>query len=269
MTLYKGKISMKVMALLLAVILCVSPYTVSRAYAATSADTSTQGVLSKGIFGILKKTNNMYYVVDEHGNIINGVVSPNGSSLDRYVGRQILIQGNVFAGLLSSQNRRNDAFLGRLREYLSGVVSKSKVAAPKPNPDTSVDDPTIAVVHPMYGAEPVNPNVDPVRPNSDTVVDPAIAVVHPMYGAEPVSPNVDPVRPNSDAIVDPIIAVVHPMYGAEPVNPDLITKQISEQGDKMEVIQKQSADRAELANRNIKAISEPAQKKSILSQIKR
>ena len=134
------------------VLFCVSPCAVSRVYAAGSSELSTQAVLSKSNFGTVKKINNAYYIVDEFGNIIDTVSPTAGIDLDRHIGKQILVKDNLFAGLIESPLKQRNSFLGRLRDYLSGIVPKPKIVLPKPKPEPV--EPPIGIIVPMYGVQP-------------------------------------------------------------------------------------------------------------------
>jgi len=250
MALHKRKTLRKVMAavflLFLTVLFCVSPCSISRAYAAYASDISAKAVLSKGSFGILKKADKAYYIVDEFGNIIDSVYPADGTDLDRYVGKQILVKDNLFAGLLESRRERRGGFLSRLREYLSGVVPKPKIVLPNPRPEPI--EPPIGIIVPMYGVEPPDYIIEPIGPIEKPV--PPYDIIRPMYGVEP-----------PESIKEEL-----PLRGEPTVRP--AAEQTKEQSDKMDVVQKQDADRAELAEKNIKVIPEPSQKKDILNQKK-
>ena len=242
--------------LFLTVLFCISPCAVSRVYAAGSSDLSTQAVLSKSNFGTVKKFDNVYYIVDEFGNIIDTVSPTSGVDLDRYIGRQILVKDNLFAGLMESRQSQRNSFLGRLREYLSGIVPKPAIIKPAPIPEPikipDEDDPMM--VQPMYGVFPPDPgDLDPFIPGDGDIVKPPIDPgMQLMYGVFPIEREIE--EPLKEEL---------PLRGKPTIAP--AAEQIAEQSDKMDVIQKQNDDRAELAEKQIKVIPEPAQKKGILN----
>jgi hypothetical protein len=84
-----------------------------------------------------------------------------------------------------------------------------------------------------------------------------------LYGVEPPEYIIEPINPieKSEPIKEEL-----PLRGEPTVRP--AAEQTKEQSDKMDVVQKQDADRAELAEKNIKVIPEPSQKKDILNQKK-
>lgn len=161
MILHKRKMTKKILAtvsiLFITVLFCISPCAVSRVYAAGSSDLSTQAVLSKSNFGTVKKVDKVYCIVDEFGNIIDTVTPTAGIDLDRYIGKQILVKDNLFVDFLESRQERSNGFFSGLREYLLGIVPRSKVVTTKPI-DPIQTPPPVAV--PMYAVYPVP--VDPV-----------------------------------------------------------------------------------------------------------
>ena len=216
MGLYKHKKAKKLIAViaifLIAVFFCVSPNTVFPAYANPSDNISTKAILPKDNFGILKKINGSYYLVDKFGNIVDVVFPTSGVNLNKYIGKTILIKDNVFAGIAEFIPKNNNGFLPRLRTYLSGLIYKLNIKFKK-DPPTPILTPPIA--QPLYGVEikPVPLPIEPpiavplygveIEPIPEPVEPPPYA--HPVYGVE--------IKPVPSPIEQPII--VQPMYGVE------------------------------------------------------
>ena len=259
MTLHRRKTLKKIVAtvsiIFLTVLFCISPCAVSRVHAAGSSDISAQAVLSKSHFGTVKKVDNVYYIVDEFGNIIDTINPIAGNDLDRYIGRQILVKDNLFAGLLESRQERRDTFFTRLREYLSGIVPKPKLVTPKPidpivKPDP-IEDP---VIRPLYGVYPDPVVIEPIK-KPDPIEDP---VIRPLYGVYPDPVVIEPIK-KPDPIEDPVIrplygvypdpVVIEPIVKPEPIEPGSVI-------DKIVTIEKQISDGKELDSQGIKIVPE-------------
>lgn len=259
MRLYKHKRLKKILAalatLFISAFFCVAP-NVSPAYAQPSAE----AIMSKGTFGILKKINNSFYLVDQFGNM-DSVTSSQGIDLNKYIGCQILVKDNVFAGLAESPGK--NSFFARLSWYLSHKSCPAAKPITKPIP------------MPIYGITPVNPDPRPEPPIvSPPMPAPMYAIIFPTPGPV-VKPEPKPIEPPHVMpiyAVYPIIEkpghickkplpkepVCKPLYAVEP---PLIAVQLDEEAiERNNVVARQANQRAELRGKGIEIVSDMAEK---------
>lgn len=254
MRLYRHKklktLSAALATLFLGVFFCFAP-NVSTAYAQSPAE----AILSKSNFGILKKINNGFYLIDQFGNIIDTVSAPLGVDLGAYVGKEILVKGNIFAGLTESPKSYKSRFLDILNRYLKYRI--------KPNPKPG---PVIKPVQPMYGIFPVYPEPKPEPIIAPPPPAPMYAIIFPKPGPvvkplpkEPVCKPMYAVEPYPKKKKPPIgPPYVKAIYAIEP--PLMEVKLDEEALERNNVIEKQKHQRAELRKRGIEIVSNLAEK---------
>lgn len=280
MRLYRHKRLKKFLAalatLFISVFFCVAP-NISPAYAQPSAE----AILSKGTFGILKKINNSFYLVDQFGNIIDSVTSSQVVDLNKYVGQQILVKDNVFAGLAESPRKNENSFFSRLNWYLNH--KSSQAAKPKSKP----------IPAPIYGITPVYPEPNPGPPIvSPPMPAPMYAVIFPKPGPV-IRPEPKPIEPphvipiyavyppieKPERIIKPEEPICKPLYAVEPpakrkkpikgppyvhaiyaIEPPLIPAQLDEEViERNKVVEQQVNQRAELRVKGIEISSNMAE----------
>ena len=228
MKLYINKSTRKAFAVFAATLFAffffVMPIAPSSSYAQTTSNVTNEALTAKGNFGILKKINNMFYIVNEFGDIVDTVLMSPGIDVKKYLGKYVLIKGNVIAGLAEAPKEYKKSFLPSLRAYFNGfalkgrdlhdLIFKESEKFPKKGKVKPVaGDP---IIMPLYGVQPPEIIIEPI---SGPIMQPLYGVIEPKPIIEPIiSPPMQLLygvfEPKPIEIIEPD-PIIRPLYGVE------------------------------------------------------